>query len=224
MNKILQTHNEIVFEPQEHTYFYNGKYLTSGTKFISKYHKPFNKEEILNKQYSDPITKAKKRYEWDNSSVWGNYIHELLEIHYSINNINATEKEFIYAVNRVEEFIRKGYEIVGCEVRITNGVIAGTIDLLMFNSSNDKYLLLDFKTCKKLSKATFNNERFYKPLDDIEYNKFTKYSLQLSLYASILEDNYDVEVEDMFIIWTNSENEGITWRCEDLREHIRRVL
>lgn len=221
---ILETHNKIEFEPQAHTYYYNNKYLTSGTEFISQYHKPFNTEEILKKLYQDPKQRAYKRYEWANSSTWGTYIHELLEMHYNGEEIHTNEVEFLFGINRVEEFLRKGYEIVGTEIRVTNGEIAGTIDLLLQDPITKTFLLLDFKTCQKLDKMTYRDERFYSPLEDVEYNKFNKYSLQLSLYASILEDNYGVDVEDMFLIWINKENKGVTWRCEDLREEIRRVL
>lgn len=223
---ILQIHNEIVFEPIKHTYFLNGKYLTSGTTFISQYHKPFKKEEVLDKLYQDPLQKARKRYEWDNSSVWGTYIHELLELHFTGHTIQTNEVEFIAGINRVEELIREyDLEILGCEIRVTNGIIAGTIDLLTYNTQTNKYVLIDFKTCQKLDKRTYNDERFYAPLQDIEYNKFNKYSLQLSLYSAILEDNYEnVEVEDMFLIWINKDNKGVIRRCDDYREQIRRVL
>lgn len=222
---ILKRHNEIEFEPIKHTYLYKGNYLTSGTTFTSQFHKPFNREEILTKLYPNEQTRVLKRYEWSNSSIWGTYIHELLELHFNNIKVDCKEHQFLEGVNLVEQYLRKGFEMVGTEVRITDGtLIAGTIDLLLYNPNTDKYILLDYKTCDKLSKVTYRDERFYEPLQHIEYNKFTKYSLQLSLYGAILEEHYGVEIEEMSLLWIPIHSEGLIWRCDDYRKEMKELI
>jgi len=228
---ILQKQQEIEFNATAHTYLYNGKYLTNGTNYIKQFYKPFNKEEILEKvSKSDLQLKAKKRYEWDNSSVYGSYIHELLELYYNdyevtITNEYGEEHQFNQGINLVEEILRTGdIEIVGTEVMITNGEIAGTIDLLLYNNETNKFILCDYKTCDKMPLNSFNGEKMKAPFD-IDDCKFEKYCLQLSLYSAILEMNYEgVEVEACYILWIPKNGNGVIKRAFDYKNIFKELL
>lgn len=218
---ILAVHNEIEFDEPTHTYTFEGQELISGTTFISQFHKPFNKHVILSRY--PPEQRIRMKYKWDNSSTWGTMIHELLEL--ELNGIQTNrEVQVSKGLNLISDFLEQDYELVGCEIRITNGTIGGMIDVLMQHKITKKFLLLDYKTSEKLPKHAYQDERFYEPFQDIEYCKFNKYSMQLSLYSAILEDNYDIEVDDMFILWIPLEGKECAWRCEDYRNVIRRVL
>lgn len=226
MKNIIETHNKIIFDSDKHKYTYNGVELISATECLSLFKEPFNKEEILNKLYGHDLqTKAEKRYEWDNSSSWGSYIHELLE-HQIMEreDIRTQEIQFINGMKLYNKFVKAGYELVGCEVRVTNGEIAGTIDILMINPKNNKYLLLDFKTCDKISKSGYNGKKFYEPLNNLDDCKFNSYSLQLSLYSTMLEEYYGVEVEGMYLLRISKNGSSEIMKCSNFKEQIKQII
>ena len=234
--QILYIHNEIQFNEKKHEYIFEGVKLTSGTQFIGKFHEPFNRDEVLNRKTDCPFDRTNIKAKWEISSPVGTAIHEHLET--LTNNVKGSmietyEKNKHKIALQYREQVEKGcrlvdmfiddYEIVGTEVRITNGKIAGTIDLLMYNLETDKYLLLDYKTCVNIDKAHYGKS-FDEPMGEIMASKHDKYSMQLSLYSAILEDNYDIEVEGMYLLWIPLEKEEELIKCSDYRDVIRRVL
>ena len=73
--------------------------------------------------------------------------------------------------------------------------IAGTIDILMMNKNTEEYVLIDWKTSKKIDMNSFNGKKGIKKetrkIEDCNYNH---YALQLSLYRYILEEFYNISV------------------------------
>ncbi len=73
--------------------------------------------------------------------------------------------------------------------------IAGTIDILMMDKKSGEYVLIDWKTSKRIDKSSFNGKKGIKKesctIDDCKYNH---YALQLSLYRYILEKYYGIQV------------------------------
>lgn len=235
---IREVHESILFEEEAHTYLFEGEYLTSGTTFLGQFHEPFNRNKVLDKKTSCPYERTNIKIDWEISSPRGTAIHEHLETiakelkttmidrydqvkhKIKVEYRDQVEKGCIL----VDSYLSRGnYEIVGTEVRITNGKIAGTIDLLLYNLDTNKYLLLDYKTCVSLTKAHYG-KMFYEPFDDITCSKHDKYSMQLSLYSAILEDCYDVEVEDMQLLWIPLEGKELLMQCDDYRDVVRRAL
>lgn len=82
--------------------------------------------------------------------------------------------------------------------------IAGTIDLL-FVTEEGELILIDWKTNSKLSttgfydRSTGETEKAYYPLDELEDSALSKYTMQLSTYAYVLENEYVVQGEPLQI-------------------------
>ena len=73
--------------------------------------------------------------------------------------------------------------------------IAGTIDVLMKNKNSGEYVLIDWKTSKRIDKKSFKGKKgIRKESSQIEDSKYNHYALQLSLYRYILEKYYGIMV------------------------------
>ena len=94
-------------------------------------------------------------------------------------------------------------------------VLAGQVDFLLKHNSLNKYVAVDFKTTDptpkfkngplNLIKETTNPGRFDEyakaPFEDLIANDFTKYSVQLNIYAFIAYANYGVDFRnDMYVL------------------------
>ena len=65
----------------------------------------------------------------------------------------------------------------------------------MMDKKSGEYVLIDWKTSKRIDKSSFNGKKGIKKesctIDDCNYNH---YALQLSLYRYILEKYYGIQV------------------------------
>ena len=80
--------------------------------------------------------------------------------------------------------------------------IAGQCDALFYDMEHDEYVLCDYKTDKKFEQSN-RFQRFKKPLEQYEECEYNKYSIQLSMYKKIIEDNSDIKISEMIIVWLN---------------------
>lgn len=224
IKQIKKISDEITLTSDTHQYFHNGKKLISVSKVIGKYHEPFNQEEILQKLYGNDLqTMAEKKYEWANSSPYGTYIHELLEYHISgQDNIRSLEPQFLEGVKLYEKFKNAGYNLVGCEIKVTNGIIAGTIDVLL--EKDGKLTLLDFKTCDKIPKTAYGGKKMFTPLQDLDDCKYIKYSLQLSMYSKILEDSYGATIQGAYLLCIPKNGLGNIIKIRNLEKESKILL
>ena len=79
--------------------------------------------------------------------------------------------------------------------------ISGTIDLLLFDKNSDSYIIMDWKTSKKIDTKSYRNKRGVLPAtSDIADTKFNHYALQLSLYRYLLETYYGLKISQHIII------------------------
>ena len=78
--------------------------------------------------------------------------------------------------------------------------IAGTIDVLAKDNQSDEYVLIDWKTSKKITTVSYKyktgNHDATKNVMDCN---FYHYSLQMSLYRYILEEYYGLTVRNQVI-------------------------
>lgn len=125
----IQSAKDITFIKETHTYLFNGKELKSCTQLLSEvgispsYEKV--NEELLNQ--------ARER---------GEQVHKEIE-DYSKLGINTESHEL---TNFIKFLYENNYEVVGSEVIVHNDDYAGTIDLILLDITNDKYIIADIKT------------------------------------------------------------------------------
>ena len=102
--------------------------------------------------------------------------------------------------------------------------LAGTIDLMIYNSKKNRIYLIDWKTNLKIKKYGYNQGVKY-PGNLIDDCNFNKYQLQLSMYQYILENFYETKVNGLFIVHLNETYFNYkNYKCEYKKELIESML
>jgi len=178
VDALVNKSNKITLNSDLHTYIYEDKIVPNSVTGVISSLYPFGDT------YSE-VLKAK----WAERTKVGSNVHE------AINNIiegktvdytKFSDSEFLESVKKIiQEERNKGSRILS-EIKIYDDFmnIAGSIDLLIVRPDG-KTLLYDFKTSAEQLKAT-------------KTIKFKKHSLQVKMYAKILE-NQGIKVDNVFL-------------------------
>lgn len=215
---------EVQFEPIHHTYSIGSVPLIGATNYIKKFYKEFDVETMSGvsaKSWGVNQQDVKDLWEsnGDLTSMFGTVVHNALEQYENFRAMGSTvqaKKELPdnYAMPRhpilkkiVEEFalITSGNDSkwsVVPEALITDvgGGFCGTADrILILDQENKICRVQDYKVninsdeIKKSMKALT-------PFDTLPANKITKYQIQMSFYANMLQKSgWTVEGLDVFI-------------------------
>lgn len=200
INKINEKH-DLTFNAKTHTYYANNEELDNVTTYLQTIF-PFNKEKI-SKAVAQKTGKTQKTIlkQWEKQTRHGTKTHNLIQKHLQRNNLSIKEKkEIANAINFFKE--NENWEIKAIEAKIFSKQhkIAGTVDLILKNTENNKYYLADWKTSKKTIQKNKAYKKAKKPFHYLPSNKFHKFSMQLSLYQAILQHQYDISIYDTFVI------------------------
>ena len=76
--------------------------------------------------------------------------------------------------------------------------IVGSVDAIFLNLHTNKYLIIDWKRSKKVTGK--GGDKGFWPLEHLRSNNLTKYSIQLTLYTYILEQNYNMDMEESALV------------------------
>ncbi|MCG8806479.1 hypothetical protein G1K75_12540 [Tenacibaculum finnmarkense] len=213
----------IKFNSEEHNYTIDGVPAPSVTTIISRFFPEFDavgKASNLssrNPLYGLPVNDIVEI--WKDRGIEaankGTFLHEQIENYYLQQPYEETE-EFYQFLNFVKDHNHlKPYR---SEWRIFDEThnIAGTIDLLVEND-NGSFDIYDWKRSKKVinpfNGQVVKNDRWgnigigiLQHIDDTSYNK---YELQQNLYRQILEENYGIKINNMYLIVMHTD-EGYT--------------
>lgn len=234
--KKLQIYNDnkFVFETNEHVYTYNNEIMSGCTTFLNRFIIPFESEYWAQKKADEKgITKEEMLLEWDvirdRSCYLGTLVHDYIENFYEKKSTTLTEddeaNERIKFWHEIYENKLKVLESVGSEIKVFSKKynIAGTIDKLFLY--NGELIIGDWKTNKKIKTDkdfSFNKKMLF-PFEHLKENEINKYSLQLSLYAILLEEA-GLEVSSMFICHIPHSGECKIYKIKDLRAELKNYL
>ena len=128
--------NDLVFDPQTHTYTLDGKDLISVTQLMKKHGLSPNYNGV-----DEEVLKA--------SAVRGTLIHKEIENYIKKGEIGFTDEcaEFVSYVRE------NNIAIMGSEVTFHNDIVAGTCDLII-NSEKGYLIVADIKTTSTLHKES----------------------------------------------------------------------
>jgi hypothetical protein len=231
--ELLKSFNENVvveFEPIEHVYSIGWTRLTGVTDYIKRFFKPFDAPAVAAqcaKSWGVESSDIQKMWA-DNgeaTSSFGTAIHKALEYYLiyreqgevirfkrgmEIDDNPAMPKHPILK-KIIEEFlacykIPKDYELV-MEAFITDhkSGICGRADRLLVNRDKKTCRVQDYKVNFGAEEKNRNNA-VLAPFDHLPPNKLSKYQLQMSVYANMLErSGWSVEGVDAFVYdekWT----------------------
>ena len=231
-----------VFEANSHTYTYGGIKYDSVTTFLKEFKEPFDKEYwAAKKALERGISPEEVKEEWDNkgktATGLGTEVHSWIEDFWK--GLNPEFPELDEARERCESFLEvyksKLSEFIPLkpELKIFSRKwrLAGTIDqpFLFWDKKMERplFLLGDWKTNKEFRDDTHPKGRYKKLLRPFNYlyeNHHNEYSIQISLYRLILEDEIGLDTHDGFLCHIGPDGPPKIYRAKDLREPLRAYL
>ena len=187
--------------------------FTSVTTFVDQFFEKFDAEKIANKLVNTHHKYLGRTVEslledWEKARQHGTNVHQEIEDLIK-KDVQPTEAQSIAGVRWIKDYKKMDNIELFSEVIVYSLElgIAGTIDLLALNKSTNQYEIVDWKTSKKISKESFNRKVGIKSATrNIMDCNYYHYALQLSLYRYILEEYYDLEIQNQIIIQLKSGN------------------
>lgn len=207
--------DEIEFEPTKHIYTVKktGKKLISVSTLIHNYCKKFDEFGFIIKKCAakEGITVEQLKARWDkkrdDSCDRGHLWHEQIENFLLTSKIiNGPDKDIVKKVKKKIKF--EGIVYPEVLVYSTDLMICGTADIVEYFPETNEIIIKDWKTNESLWKKSYNKLLY--PLNHLNDNQITKYSLQLSLYAYLLElRGFIIKKDKLCIFWINPESRDI---------------
>lgn len=240
----LNKFNHIKYFDEPHQYFFDGRELTSATKFIGKFKPKFDTQTIAEEYAQKRGLKTEDvisdwDYKRDFSTVKGSAIHKYAEDYwgnkvfpydasiaikkFGIDSVkdpyNKCRELFLQFYNHAKEnLVPVKMELVVGDIDLN---IAGMVDCLFYNKKSDILEIYDYKTNKAIkTKDDFGN-KFAKPISHLDVCEMNTYSLQLSLYKYIIEKNTNLQIGNMYLVWINEVNDKYKIiPCKDMKAEI----
>jgi ATP-dependent exoDNAse (exonuclease V) beta subunit len=211
--------------------------MVSVTQFISRFSPKFDSDYWAQKKADEAgVTKDDILAEWEEKAKYacdlGTDVHEWIEDFYNGEKPPIpTEEE---RKSRIAKFARihnarlKDLRPIKQELRIfsTRWKLAGTIDAIFHHPGKGLNLIGDWKTNKKFnddSAFTFGNKLLY-PFEDLADNHLNKYSIQISLYRLMLQEEVGYKTQGGFLCHIGPVTEGEIYKTKDLRARLKHYL
>ena len=231
------------FDENSHTYTYLDpttqkpvQQFTSVTGFISQFKEKFDSEFWAKKKaQSTGKTKNEILNEWRETSEvamdLGTLVHKWIEDFYAgLAPELPTHPEVLARVLKFKELHAERLHKLSAvqqEFRIFSRKwgLAGTMDAL-FSMGSD-YYIGDWKTNKKFTTDEDSKGRYKKllyPFEDLWDNSLNGYSIQLSLYRLILQEEAGFKTKGAFLCWIGPEVKPKLYKTVDLRERLYEYL
>lgn len=234
LNKLECFNNEnFKFDPIKHQYTYDGIAYTSVTRFIERFHKPFDEDYWSKyKAEEEGVSQEEILTRWqflnDTANIIGTATHQWIEDYFNKKwSPLPLDLEIIKRINKFNIIYGNTLhklEPVKFEVRIFSKKwnIAGMIDSIFLY--NGKIFILDWKTNKKFTTHNKYKEYLLPPFDEYLKTHLNEYSIQISLYALILEE-WGFEIGGGYLVHIGPGEEPATiHKIVDMRNLLRDVL
>jgi hypothetical protein len=233
-----------VFEEGAHTYHYKDIKYDSVTSFIKRFKVPFDRE-YWSKRKADErgVDVSVILEEWqgksDVANDLGTKVHKWIEDFWTGSPKDLTSEDDEKLIERIDKFMDlyekkfKNLVPLKSELKIFSKKwrLAGTIDqpFLMWDEKQNKVLFLigDWKTNKEFRFDEHPKGRFKKllhPFSHLWENHLNEYSIQVSLYRLILEEEIGLETHGGFLCHIGPEGPAKIHPIKDLREPLKVYL
>lgn len=228
--EILQFFEGLSFEEKSHRYFLGErslKYSVSG--IIKRYSNPFNakqiapfsakKEGISVEQVLTNWKKANKE-----SIIIGNAAH-LFGEEYIFDRTVIPQDGYQRAIAKFWDELPDYVIPIFAELRTYHKTrfYAGTIDIILYNTLNDTWMIADYKSNKDLFK-NYKGQMLRGKFNDLLDCPFSKYKIQLNYYKELVEQVPGIKISKMKIIWVKPDGTYELYDCPDYSERIAKKL
>jgi len=231
MNKLES--DDIILDIENHEYKLKNNpdmSFTSVTTFINSFFEPFDDIKISNYLVNNVPkyfgrTPESLIKDWDIARKYGTEVH--LEIENWIKNgTEPKDSRAVFAKSWIGGYVIKPHIKTFSEVIVFSEElgIAGTIDILMMNQESNEYILIDWKTSKRIDMNSFKGKMgIKKETEKIEDCNYNHYSLQLSLYRYILETYYGININRQII--AHLKEDGVqTYSTPYMKNEVKSML
>jgi ATP-dependent exoDNAse (exonuclease V) beta subunit len=225
--------NNITFIDEGHKYFVKKvEYDLSVTGFVHSFFPKFKAYKIIEKMMMSRNWQNSKYYgmepeeikeSWDenakNAAALGTQLHLSIEQFYNDNPQpqDTTEYEYFKQFQKDHNNLipfRTEWEIYDETLQL-----AGSIDMV-FKDEDGNYHLYDWKRSKEIKENNSYEEGHY-PISHLPNANYWHYSIQLNIYKQILEKNYGIKINDLYIVQFHpDQNEYNKIKCADLENEI----
>jgi len=226
---------EFKFDPIKHRYTYLNDEFVSVTRFIQQFHKPFEQDFWSKRKAEEAgVPQDWILNEWKKINDYANEVgtdtHNWIEDYF--NGLWKPLPTNLDVINRINKFniiyaekLHK-LEPLKFEVRVFSKKwkIAGMIDSLFLYRG--KIYILDWKTNKNFTtdETVRYKEKLLAPFSNFFKSHLSEYSIQLSLYALILEE-WGFEIGGAYLVHIGPNEEPATlYKVIDMRENIKMFL
>ncbi len=218
------------FDEPSHIYTYGDATFTSVTTFLSRFHKPFDKEFFSKRSaVKEGVSQQEILDRWqaknDYSNMLGHSVHLWIENYYNgILQELPTNLDIIDRINKFNVIFSNHLhklEHIKCEQRIfsKDKLIAGMIDTLFLYKG--KVFLVDWKTnLRWTDDSNCTYKKLLYPFSEYWENQHNEYSIQQSLYAFILGE-LGIEVKAMYLCYIGPDAPGTMYKVVDMRPELR---
>lgn len=230
------------FEEGSHTYRYESIKYDSVTTFLKTFKVPFDREYWSKRKAEERgVDVSIVLNEWQEkanvANSLGTRVHKWIEDFWSGNAPEIpTDPDIRDRIDKFMEMYDKRLNSLlplQSELKIFSKKwrLAGTIDqpfLFWENSENRPYLIIgDWKTNGEFRHDEHPKGRYKKllrPFAHLYENHHNDYSIQISLYRLILEEEANIQTQDGFLCHIGPEGPAKLYRTKDLREPLRAYL
>ena len=252
-NKILPL-SDVDFEAREknisineetHLYNVSGEDFDSITIFLKYFFERFDEQRAVNsvlnsRKMENPdyeyygMDKQAIIDKWQESAILSTSLYKQIENYFK-------DKEQLQQLQEIEENIdsielsyfknfmndHSHYNKFKTEMKIYHNdlKLAGSVDMICVKD-NGHYMLFDWKRSKRIDKTSFRDKRSTFPgLEHIPDSNFYHYSFQLNIYKFILQTEYGMIIDDMFLIVFHPSNENyIKYEVNDMTKEMVTVV
>ena len=202
--------NDIYFDKTRDAYVLRAKpelALRRCTEFVGSFFEPYSSQRLSGQLISSTgrypgRTPSALQKSWETARKKGIEIHEDIakSIEESCPPTHATARRAIDWLHEHYPTARHAYAAEAI-VYDESTALAGTLDLIISNTSRNQHILLDWKTSRVIDiKSPYHKRGVRGPALNWEDCNYIRYSLQLSLYRYLLEANYGFNIDEQFII------------------------
>ena len=235
---------EFIFREDELSYHYNGIKYDSVTSYIKKFKTEFDKKYWSERKAKEQgVDVSVILNDWqgkaDEANELGTNVHKWIEDFWSGNARELTSEDDPRLVDRINKFLdlyeRKFKNLVPLpsELKIFSKKwrLAGTIDqpFLMWDEKQQKVLFLigDWKTNKEFRYDEHPKGRYQRLLHPFSHfwaNHLNEYSIQVSLYRLILEEEIGLETHGGFLCHIGPDGPAKIHPIKDVRQPLKVYL
>jgi ATP-dependent exoDNAse (exonuclease V) beta subunit len=220
------------FKEKYHSYYYKGQNLTSVTTFLKRFKEEFDQDKWSKiKADEKGVDQDEILNEWkktnDRANEIGHATHAWIENFFK-GVYQPIPKDF-EIIDRIDKFHKIYFEKlckltpIKFEQRVFSKKwgLAGTFDALF--SYKDQLVIVDWKTNKKFDTESSYGKKLLDPFLTEDECKLNEYSIQISLYALMLEQ-IGLDVKTGYILYIGPEGEPELHKFKDYREVLKSYL